>query len=107
MGAVELVHDTKGLQDLFAAYGIQHIVVTDQTDFMFPVQRTLRDFLKGPQFSLVATVPIVTDSRNPRVHNLLLYEKRAGSRPQATYLKLKMMTLPHDIDVPLKELGIY
>lgn len=107
LGAVELVHDTEGLQHLFASYGIHHIVVTDQTDFMFPIQQTLRDFLKGPQFRLMAQIPVVTDSPDPQVHNLLLYEKIEGSRPGATHLRLKMLTLAHDIDVPLKELGIY
>jgi Dolichyl-phosphate-mannose-protein mannosyltransferase len=107
LGAVEIVHDTEGLQRLIAAYGIRHIVVTDQTDFMFPIQRTLRDFLKSPRFRLVATIPVVTDSRNPLVHNLRLYENQEVSRPEATSLRLTMLTLSHDIDVPLRELGIY
>jgi len=106
-GALELVHDTEGLQRLFAAYGIRHIVVTDQTDFIFPIQRILREVLKSPQFRLIAKIPVVTDSRNPLVHNLLLYENQQVSRPKATSLKLKMLTLPHDIDVPLQELGIH
>jgi hypothetical protein len=105
-GAVELVHDTKELQDLISAYGIRHIVVTDQSSFAFPIQQTLRDYLKGPQFRLIATVPVVTNFRTPVVYNLLLYENRAVSRPAATSIDLKMLTLSHDIDVPLRELGI-
>lgn len=106
-GAVELVHDSQGLQRLLDAYGIRHIIVTDQTDVLFPIQRTLREFLDSPQFRLIAKVPVVTDSGNPLVHNLLLYENREVSRPRETTLKLKMLTLSHDIDVPLRDLGIY
>jgi hypothetical protein len=106
-GAMELVHDTKGLQRLFAAYGIRQIVVTDQSEFIFPIQRTLREFLKNPQFRLVAKIPVVTNSSNALVHNLLLYENQRASPPEETSLTLKMLTLSHDIDVPLHELGIY
>ena len=102
------MHDADGLQRLFAAYGISKLAVTDQTDFMFPIQRILRDFLKSPRFRLVAEVPVVTDSSNPLVHNLLLYENQEVFHPRATVLKLKMLvTSPHDIDVPLQELGIH
>lgn len=107
LGAVELVHDREGLQRLFADYGIRHIVVTDQTYVTFPIQRTLRELLKSPQFTLLAKIPVSTDAPDPLVHNLLLYENREATRPRAKSLKLKMLTLPHDIDVPLQDLGIY
>ena len=66
----------------------------------------LREFMKGPDFRLVKKVAVVTDLPNAPVHNLLLFERRNISHAEAAELQLKMLTLNHDINVPLKELGI-
>jgi len=88
---------------MLAGYGIRHLVVTDNTKRLRPSESLRRELLKTPQFKLIATFPIISDEN---IHSLLLYENEAASKPTRTDLRLPMMTLNHDIVVPLHALGI-
>ncbi len=102
-GSTELVHTRSQLQAMLAAYGIKHVLITDDTKVLHPSERLLRELLTTSQFKLVATFPITWDGT---FHYLLLYENQAASKPTQTELRLPMMTLNHDIVVPLRDLGI-
>jgi hypothetical protein len=102
-GSTELVRNQSELQSMLAGYGIKHVLVADETEEFHPSQQVLRDLLKTPQFKLIATFPITWDGA---AHHLLLYENQAASKPTLTDLHLPMMTLDHDIVVPLRALGI-
>jgi hypothetical protein len=102
-GARELVETKPQLEELFAEYGIRYVVVDDQsTDF--PVQQLLRQVLKTPQFDLVERVPIRTNMPPWEGKNLFLYENREHVPRQTNVLRLRMLTLDHDIVVDLDDL---
>jgi len=102
-GSVELVRNRSELENMLAGYGIRHLIVTDNTKRLRPSESLRRELLKTPQFKLIATFPIISDEN---IHSLLLYENEAASKPTRTDLRLPMMTLNHDIVVPLHALGI-
>jgi hypothetical protein len=102
-GSTELVRNQSEVQSMMAGYGIKHVLIADETEVVHPSQQVLRELLKTPQFKLIDDLPIVWDGK---VHYLQLYENQAVSKPTQTDLRLPMMTLNHDIVVPLRALGI-
>ncbi len=104
--AREVVHSQDELQHLLAGYGIRQVLISDRTRLLFPVQKNLRELLLSPQFKLVATFPLDGGDNTDAAHHLLLYENQQATKPTETNLRLPMMTLNHDIIVPLRELGI-
>ncbi len=102
-GSTELVNNQSQLQSMLAGYGIKHVLVANKTKAHHPSEEMLRELLKTSQFKLIATFPISGDSPD---HYLLLYENQAAAKPTQTDLRLPMMTLNHDIVVPLRALGI-
>ena len=102
-GSTELVSNESQLQGMLAAYGIKHVLIADETKQHHPSEEVLRELLRTSQFKLMSKFPI---TGNGRVHYLLLYENQAASGPTQTELRLPMMTLNHDIVVPLRALGI-
>ena len=105
-GAIEVVHNQEELEHLLAGYGIRQVVISDKTQLLFPIQKSLRDLLLSSHFKLVATFPLAGDDNVHAPGQLLLYENQQPTKPTEAYLRLRMMTLNHDIIVPLRELGI-
>lgn len=103
-GSTELVRNRSDLQSTMADYGIKHVLIADETEVVHPSQQVLRELLKTSQFKLIGKLPITWDSK---VHYLQLYENQAASKPRQTDLHIPMMTLNHDIVVPLRALGIH
>jgi Dolichyl-phosphate-mannose-protein mannosyltransferase len=101
-GKVELLHSEQDLNDLIARYGIRFVVVSEKTPLAFPVQATLRKLLDSSQFRLVDNFPVDTNERAWTGDNLLLYENLHPVKPSGNSLTIKMMTLPHDITVPVE-----
>jgi len=102
-GSTELVSNQSQLQGMLAAYGIKHVLIANETKQHHPSEEVLRQLLQTSQFKVISKFPIVG---NGSVHYLLLYENQAASGPTQTELRLPMMTLNHDIVVPLRLLGI-
>lgn len=64
-------------------------------------KRTLRDLLNTPQFTLVRVLSIQTNVATLSGRKVSLYENNCVQAPTAKFLHLKMMSLRHDIVVPL------
>jgi hypothetical protein len=96
----ELVHSREDIMDLFKNLGIRFAVVSDE-DPEFNSQRILRDFVQGAQFQLLGRFPIASNQANWNGYNLILYENKNWAPPVNKWLTIRMLTLSHDIVVPL------
>jgi hypothetical protein len=67
----------------------------------FAVQRNLRDLLQSKQFRLLGRFPIY--SMTQQTDNLLFYENLKWAPPTDKYLRIRMLTLNHDIVVPFSQ----
>jgi hypothetical protein len=56
--------------------------------------------LQGDQFQLLGRFPVVSNERTWTGENLLLYENKLWTPPTEKVLRIRMLTLPHDIVVP-------
>ena len=99
-GAVELVHNADEIDRLIHAYGIRFFVVSEGVPLKFDSQKILRDVLQTPSFHKIGSYPIVGSGLSPHL-NLALYENAAWTAPTEKYLRVKMLTLDHDIVVPM------
>jgi hypothetical protein len=99
---IEVINTRDGLLELIRNYGIRFIVVMENAPIEVGAQQILRDALHSPQFRLVERSGIDTNERSLRGQNLLLYENLNPAVASARYITVKMLTLPHDIVVPLK-----
>ncbi len=100
-GGVELVHGRQGIEDLLRRDGIRFIVVSDSAPQDFEVQHALRELLQAPQFQVCGEFPITDSEAKPSSGHLLLYENLDWGPPTDKFLRIKMLTLGHDIVVPL------
>jgi hypothetical protein len=102
-GSQELLRERSEIERMLAAYGVRFVVV-DNSEPRFASQKVLREILREPPFTLVGTYPIESNLARFRERTLLLYEHPSPPAPTVTDLRLPMMTLPNDINVPLSEL---
>jgi hypothetical protein len=66
----------------------------------------LRDLLNTPRFRQVGNFHISgTDLATPNI-DLLVYENTAWAPPSEKFLRIKMLTLNHDIVVPMDRFNI-
>ena len=96
----ELVHGREDVMDLFKNLGIRFVVVAED-DPEFNSQRILRDFVHSAQFQLLGRFPIASNQANWSGYSLLLYENKNWAPPVNHWLSIRMLTLNHDIVVPL------
>jgi hypothetical protein len=101
----ELLHTREGLMDVFRRDGIRFVVVSENTSLRFGVQRILREQLQGDQFRLLGRFPISSNQPSWKGESLLLYENKQWTPPADKMLRIRMLTLPYDIVVPINELG--
>jgi hypothetical protein len=102
-GFVELAHRREDVQKLIDEYGIRYIVVSKNFELEFPVQTSLREVLQAPRYKLVEEFPIENNlpEWGGEAYSLLLYENKDVKTVTAKELRLKMLTLGHDIVLPL------
>ena len=105
-GSEELLHNRDELDELFRRDGIRFVVVSETASLRFPVQRILREQLQSDQFQLLGRFPISSNEPKWQGENLLLYENKHWSPPTDKVIRIRMLTLPYDIVVPMDELGI-
>jgi hypothetical protein len=97
----ELLHSSEDLRSLFKSVGIRFVVVADNVPLGFPSQVMLRDYLRNDQFQLLGTFPIQSNQPGWQGKSLLLYENRRWAPPEGKFLRIRMLTLNHDIVLPL------
>lgn len=105
-GSVELVHSPDEIEDLFRQDGIRFIVISDRAPLNFESQKMLRDFLKTPSFKELGRFPLGGNDLYPPNSSLVLYENLKWAPPAGKYLRIKMLTMDHDIVVPWDSLGV-
>jgi hypothetical protein len=101
-GSEELVQGSDGIEDLLRRDGIRFVVVSERMRLDFEVQRTLREMLHSKQFKLLGSFPIFS-SVQPPGPNLLLYENEQWAPPADKFLRIRMLTLNHDLVVPFSQ----
>jgi hypothetical protein len=104
-GSVELVHSPQEIEDLLREDGVRFIVVSDDGLLHFESQKMLRDLLQGSSYKELGRFPIGgTDLSSPD-SSLLLYENLKWTPPAGKYLRIKMLTMSHDIVIPWDNFG--
>lgn len=100
-GAVELIHSREEIEQAIRDYGVRYVVVTEGGPLIFPSQGFLRDVVRQSPFRELERFSIEgTDLHYPHP-SLVAYENTAWAPPIAKFLRIKMLTLDHDIVVPL------
>ena len=102
-GALELAQSPQDIRNIIAKDGVQYIVVSDGVPLDFRDQQILRQVLKTPQFRLLATFRIASNLPTWQASSLQLYENTEACPPSDPYLRIRMLTLSHDIVVPFRD----
>ncbi len=102
-GSEELLHNQEDLTDMFRRDGIRFVVVSEKVPLRFESQRILREQLQSPQFQLLGRFPIASNEPSWKDESLLLYENKQWTPPSDKMLRIRMLTLPHDIVVPMQQ----
>jgi 4-amino-4-deoxy-L-arabinose transferase-like glycosyltransferase len=97
----ELLHTPEELLELLRDDGVRFIVVMDHAPIRFRVQQLLRNSLASDQFEVRGRFPIMSNEADWRGRTLVLYENKKWVPPSGKVLRLRMLTLNHDIIVPL------
>jgi hypothetical protein len=105
-GSEELVRGSDGIEDLLRRDGIRFVVVSDRMHLNFEVQRTLRELLRSSQFKLLGSFPIFSSEEPAGANLLLLYENQQWVVPADKFLRIRMMTLNHDLMVPFSQFDL-
>ncbi len=100
-GSEELLHNEQELSEAFRRNGVRFVVVSESEPLRFNVQRILRAQLQTDQFQLLGRFPISSNERSWKGESLLLYENKEWSPPADGMLRVRMLTLPYDIVVPM------
>jgi 4-amino-4-deoxy-L-arabinose transferase-like glycosyltransferase len=104
-GSKELVQSRADVERMLSDYGVRYVLV-DNSEPRFESQKLLREVLAAPPFYLVATIPIETNVASWKGRQLSLYENPNPPPMKATSLRLGMLTLPQDIEIPMEELPL-
>lgn len=100
----ELLRTKEQVSDAMRQYGVRLAVVSQNLGIRFDSQRILREQLQSDDFALLQCFPVTSNEPRWRGENLLLYERKNWTPPSSGVLKIRMLTLPHDIEIPLDEL---
>jgi hypothetical protein len=102
----ELLHSREQLVDVFRRDGIRFVVVSENLPLRFGVQRILREQLQSDQFQLLGRFPISSNEASWKGETLLLYENKQWAPPTDKLLRIRMLTLPYDIVVPIDDFDL-
>jgi hypothetical protein len=99
----EFLHSPTELSDALHRDGIRFIVVSDKLGIRYDSQRILREQLRGERFQLLDRIPISSNELRWNGESLLVYENKQWTPPTDKMLRIRMLTLPHDIVVPFAQ----
>jgi hypothetical protein len=102
----ELLHTREEVANIFQQDGIRFVVVSESDPLRFDAQRILREQLQSDQFRLLGRFPIKSNQPGWKGESLLLYENKEWGPPAAKVLRIRMLTLRHDIVVPFEQLRL-
>jgi hypothetical protein len=101
-GSAELLHTQAEVLELFREDGVRFVVAMDHSPLRFHAQQVLRDSLVSDQFELRGRFPISSNEPAWQGRGLLVYENMKWAPPTGQFLRVRMLTLNHDIVVPLE-----
>lgn len=101
----ELLHSKEEISEAVRQYGVRLAVVSQNLGVRFDSQRLLREQLRGDDYTLLQRFPVSSNEPTWQGETLLLYERKNWVPPSGGILKIRMLTLPHDIEIPLSELN--
>jgi Dolichyl-phosphate-mannose-protein mannosyltransferase len=102
----ELLHNREQVADVFRRDGIRFVVVSENAPLRFEAQRILREQLQSDQFQLLGRFPILSNEPSWKGESLLLYENKQWTPPADKLLRIRMLTLPYDIVVPIDDFDL-
>jgi len=102
----ELVHSRQDLADIFRGDGVRFVVVSESSLLRYDAQRLLREQLQTDQFQLLGRFPISSNESSWKGESLLLYENKHWAPPADKMLRIRMLTLPYDIVVPIGKFDV-
>jgi hypothetical protein len=105
-GSEELLHSPEELGEAFRRDGIRFVVVSENLPTRFNSQSILREQLHTDQFQLLGRFHIESNEASWKTENLLLYENKRWAPPTDNVLRIRMLTLPHDIVVPFDQFEV-
>ncbi len=105
-GGEEFIHTRDELQKLLADDGVRFVVVSNRPPGRFPIEATLRGMLAAPQFRLIDRFPVDGNTPEWKDYSLSLYENMWAAAPAVASLRIPMLMMDHDIEVPFRKLGI-
>jgi hypothetical protein len=100
-GSTELVHSPADLETVLTQYGIKYVIVENNARLQFNSQQILRDMLQTSQFKLVQEVPIESNVPQWSRRSLRVYENLNAGSPTERFLRIKMLSMSHDLVLPL------
>ena len=104
-GEEELVHNDQQLLEVMKDQGVKYVVISDNPKIEFRIQSRLRGLLRiDSQFKLLGIFPIESNNPEWQVQHLYLYQNRQYGPPRDKFLRIRMLTMSHDIVVPWSEL---
>ena len=103
-GSEMLIHRREDLKNLIQGYGVRFVLLASNRHLVFADQYWLSELVQTPQFRLAATFPISTIDGNVSHSDLLCYENVDWQHATDKSLRVRMLTLDHDIVVPFSEL---
>lgn len=106
-GALELVHSEKEVADLIQADGVRYIVVSEGLPLHFKSQELLRNLLRRSEFLKVGSFAIAGDNLPAPNSRLEVYQNMNWTPPKPGVLRIRMLTLEHDIVVPIDHSGAF
>jgi 4-amino-4-deoxy-L-arabinose transferase-like glycosyltransferase len=104
-GAVELARSVDDVRKVVEKNGVRYVVISDAAGH-FEGERSLQTLVQSDsRFKLIATFLIASSEREWKNIHLFLYENTQCHPPQDQYLRVRMLTLPHEVIVPWGSLG--
>jgi hypothetical protein len=105
-GSEEFLHSSEELAEAFRRDGIRFVVVSENLPTRFNSQSILREQLHSDQFQLLGRFHIESNEPSWKTESLLLYENKRWAPPADKVLRIRMLTLPHDIVVPFDQFEV-
>jgi hypothetical protein len=102
----ELLHSREELLEIFRRDGVRFVVVSENAPRRFNVERILREELHSDHFQLLGRFPITSNEPTWRGESLLLYVNKQWAPPTDKMLRIRMLTLPFDIVVPVEQFEV-
>jgi Dolichyl-phosphate-mannose-protein mannosyltransferase len=103
-GYMNLVGRPDDVDGIVNDYGISYMVVAENGRAEFEGQKVLRDYLRFGRFKPVSRVAIRTNLPEWKNRTVVLYQNQSPTIRTAEFLNIKMLSLGHDIVVPISGL---